>query len=136
MSNQLHLMEQRDLCAVENALASRLAEVRRFKSALVVMKLKEDPSERIVTDHALLRYMQRHLGVDVDAIRNDLRRIAAESTPAKDGEHHWHDSGVMLILGEDGRVVTCLSPEQAEKWSGRKLKDGSRVPLVAMKAPA
>lgn len=81
----------------------------------------------IITNHALLRYMERHKGIDVNALRNELRMIADASEPAKDGEHHWHPSGVILVMGEAGQVITVLSPEQAEKWAGRKLQNGDRI---------
>ena len=80
-----------------------------------------------MTDHAIVRYLERQKGVDVEAIRNEIRKIADESTPVSDGEHHWHESGAMLVIAESGRVVTVLSPEQVEKWGGRKLKGGKRI---------
>lgn len=80
-----------------------------------------------VTDHALLRYMGRHKGIDVEAMRDELRQMAEAATPAKDGEHHWHNSGVLMAIGSKGQVITVLSPEHVKKWAGRTLADGTKV---------
>ena len=76
---------------------------------------------RIVTDHALLRYLERHKGIDLDAIRDEIRGLADEALAFKDGEHYRHPNGVVMVLGNKGKVVTILSPEQSEKFNGRKL---------------
>jgi hypothetical protein len=117
-----------DLSALENLFSNRASAIRRAKDKLRKQALVYAPEHRIVTDHALLRFMERHKGIDVEGLRQELRSIAENTTPAKDGEHCWDaKSGVLLILGEAGQVITVLSPEQAEKWAGRKLKNGTRI---------
>jgi hypothetical protein len=117
--------EIEDMVAIENSLMGRAMEIRRQRQKLKIEALKA--GERIVTDHALLRYLERHKGIDVTALRDELRALADAAEPAKDMEHHWHPSGVIMVIGEEGQVITVLSPEQAEKWNGRRLFRGNRI---------
>lgn len=126
MSDEL-VDEIADLAALETLYGSKLASVRRRRDELRRERVDSGEEQRLVNDHALLRYMERHKNIDVNALRDELRAIASQAIPAKDGEHHWHESGVILILGEIGQVITVLSPEQSVKWMGRKLKNGTRI---------
>lgn len=116
-----------DIIGLETALGGRLSSLRRRREKLKRDLVELGKSERLVTDHALIRYLQRHKGIDVDAMRDELRALADGAAPAKDGEHFWHPSGVIMIIGNEGQIVTVLSPEQSEKWDGRKLKNGARM---------
>lgn len=116
-----------DLAALESLYGGKLASVRRRRDELRRERVDTGEGQRLVNDHALLRYMERHKNIDVNALRDELRAIASQAIPAKDGEHYWHESGVILILGEVGQVITVLSPEQSAKWTGRKLKNGARI---------
>lgn len=119
--------QMRDLSAMETALNSKLMAVRGAKNALRqgIFHCSED--DRVVSDPAVLRYLERHKGIDVEALRIELRALARDAIPAKDCEHYVHPTGVIMVLGEAGRIVTVLSPEQAAKWDGRKLKNGATM---------
>jgi len=129
MTNDEQIGEIEDLLALEQYLSGRLFVVRRSRDMLKRKRLEEVPSDRMITNHALIRYMERHKGIDVEAMRNELRAIAAEAERTKkNGEHHWHqETGIILIIGDAGQVITVLSPEQAEKHLGRKLANGERI---------
>jgi hypothetical protein len=122
--------ERTDLNALESSLSAKLAQVRRRKAEIKAARVEAGEVERDVTDHAVVRYLERCEGMDVEAIRSKLRTMASEARVSKDGDHYWHDSGAVLILGEDGQVVTVLAGDQIEKWLGRKLADGSRAELA------
>jgi len=63
-----------------------------------------------ITDHAVVRYLQRVKGMDIDAIRGELRELLDESVPARNRDHRWHHSGVILCMSESGKtVVTVIS---------------------------
>ena len=79
--------------------------------------------------------MERHKGIDVEGLRAELRTLADAAEPAKDGEHHWHPSGVIMVIGSEGQVVTVLSPQQAGKWDGRGLKSGARIAALSEPDP-
>ena len=122
------------LNALEVALGDHLAAIRREKAEMRKARIAAGTEERPVSDHAIVRYLERHMGVDVEAVRAKLRSLADNAIPSKDGEHHWHPSGVLMVIGAAGQVVTVLSPEQAAKWDGRKLRNGVRV-VAADSAP-
>lgn len=64
-----------------------------------------------ITDHALLRYMERALGVDTDAIRSKILSDGRGTTIARidHGKLHSPELGVRLIV-RNGCVVsvTCI----------------------------
>lgn len=112
--------EYLDLSSVENAISVRLADVRRAKAALKARMADEGALERPVTDHAIVRYLERCTGLDVEAIRETVRGMVDESKPAADGDFMLHPSGVVFVIGAEGQVVTVLSPEQVAERPYRK----------------
>lgn len=113
----------------EGVLSARLNHLRTLRARLGQELIRRGKAERPVSDHAVLRYLERHKSIDIEAVRQELRQIADDATPAKDGEHHWHPSGVILVIGDAGQVITVLSPAQAKMWcgTGRKLANGTRA---------
>jgi len=83
--------------------------------------------KRSIPNHAVIRYLERYKGIDIEAVREEIEGLADGALPLRDGEHHWHFSGIVLILGKEGQVVTVLSKEQSAKFFGRKLKNGCRI---------
>lgn len=71
---------------------------------------------RAVTDHAVLRYLQRHHNIDMDAIRAQLlahgRAALIRQMPS--GWIKAHDLGVVLVC-QGGSVVTILATPKAER---------------------
>jgi len=62
-------------------------------------------SSDIVTDHALVRYLDRSLDIDVEAVR---KQIAEETAPAiATGAVAMHKEGLRYIF-KGGKVVTVL----------------------------
>jgi len=125
------ITEIADIGAALSGLNSASSALRARHNALKQEQAKRGIKEREVTDHAVVRYLERRYKIDVSAIRDELRGIAKEATPAKDGEHYWHEATEMiLVVNEIGRIVTVLGPDQIEKWRGRKLSNGQRVPTA------
>lgn len=65
-----------------------------------------------ITDHALVRYLERVEGVDVESIRRYLLtenvRVAASMTDATGARSTVvHPDGFRLVL-QGGKVVTCM----------------------------
>lgn len=108
-----------DLLSLENGLQAKVAAVRRARGERKKERIRRGVLTRAVSDHALVRYLERCKGFDVEGLRRELRAMADEAIPSKDGEHHWHSSGAALILGQDGQIVTVLGSEQIEKWTNR-----------------
>ncbi|MBX3580809.1 MAG: hypothetical protein KF810_02785 [Rhizobiaceae bacterium] len=57
-----------------------------------------------VSDHAVLRYMDRVLGIDVE----QLRDIMADATARHQGAPCVRSLGARFLL-QDGRVITAIS---------------------------
>lgn len=79
-----------------------------------------------ITDHALLRWMERVHGVDVETWRALMQAEIEDSLSAYEGRA---DTSVPEFVIQNGRVVTCIGP-------GHRIKEQRRpgavcVPRVA-----
>lgn len=77
-----------------------------------------------VTDHAVLRYMERVMGVDVDGIRRQIGREAAEAAaliPLGD-PCAIVVTGMRMVI-EDRRIVTVERPCRPNRASGRQRRE-------------
>ena len=81
-------------------------------------------SASLITDHALIRFLQRFEGVDTDAARERLeKRLSTGRIPvlldfAGDAEfrvRHGRDT----FCGRKGRIVTCWRDEEGVKRNAR-----------------
>ena len=115
-----------DLGNVIHQATNRLHVLRREQKRLRQERGRRANDLRRVSDHAVVRFLERSAGVPIDRIRDMIRRRAEESTPFIDGEHHWHPSGIVIVIGDEGQVVTVLDADLARKWAHRKLKNGQR----------
>lgn len=71
----------------------------------------------VVTDHAVLRYIERKHGVDVEAIRAHIQKAVTDGV--RYGATGVIAEGVKFVLQED-TVVTCLKKEwKSRNSSGR-----------------
>lgn len=57
-----------------------------------------------VTDHAVLRYLERARGLDVEAVRRHIADLCAPYTAV--GARTVHAEGIKFELGT-GKVITC-----------------------------
>ncbi|TCT41173.1 hypothetical protein EDC90_1007150 [Martelella mediterranea] len=66
----------------------------------------------VVSDHALLRYLERKHGLDVEALRAEIR------TACRDGVRYGAKAvvadGVKFVITDD-TVVTCLERKRTER---------------------
>lgn len=69
-----------------------------------------------ITDHALLRYLERHVGVDVEAHRRDMERAVERGVEL--GACGVVTMGLRFVLAEC-RVVTCLPASVPDVRTGR-----------------
>jgi hypothetical protein len=66
------------------------------------------PAELIVTDHAVLRYLERARGFDVEAIRTHIKRAC--TLPAAAGALSVKAEGVKFVLNKARDTVVTCSP--------------------------
>jgi hypothetical protein len=74
-----------------------------------------------VSNHALLRYIERVVGIDVEALRAEIADLAQPGSPE-----------LAKIIVEDGVVVTILGGDMRARKNGRsKTKAARHVVLDA-----
>lgn len=61
-----------------------------------------------VTDHAVVRYLERHYGLDIDDLKSEMLGGDVRSLYAKFGNGEFAISGGMKAVIKDGTVVTVL----------------------------
>ena len=69
-----------------------------------------------ISDHALLRYMERHKGIDVRAIRHELASLAKGTKTLIDGEqgHFLTSDGVVVVIPQGDVMATVLPAKQTD----------------------
>ncbi|WP_299370468.1 hypothetical protein [uncultured Tateyamaria sp.] len=74
-----------------------------------------------VSDHAVLRYLERVRGLDVETVRRDIGRRVDTATEGHEGMCSVNIEGFRYILSASGVVVTVMPqhlPKQGQ--GGRK----------------
>ncbi len=69
-----------------------------------------------VSDHALLRWLERHLLIDIEAVRESIltpERLDAIRCGA--ARIHCRAEGVVLVVAEDGTIKTVLPTKALRK---------------------
>ena len=67
------------------------------------------PVKAHVSEHAVLRYLERVMGLDMDAVRKAI--LTADHVEAIERgarRIHMPDAGVTLMISETGVVTTCM----------------------------
>lgn len=70
------------------------------------MTRKQLRSQKIVTDHALVRWMERVQGLDADALRDHILSPELEKA-LKMGAKKFRAGGIEYVLG-DGKIITVV----------------------------
>lgn len=74
----------------------------------------------IISDHALVRFLERSMGVDVDALRDKILQMGVADA-IKAGATGCRVGGVVFKIC-DGFVTTCIRP--SEEKSKRGIRHG------------
>lgn len=77
------------------------------------------PTQPLVTDHAVIRYLERMMGIDVERLRSELLSDgrAALIRSMSTGHLHTADGATLVVL--DAKVVSVIRTDE--------LKQGARV---------
>jgi hypothetical protein len=74
-----------------------------------VMFIRKNGGAIGVTDHAVLRYLERHKGVDVRAAREEINELAQRRKASIEGsDGHYDIDGVTIVLPQGDVVATIL----------------------------
>ena len=77
------------------------------------------PTPPVITDHALVRYMERVMEIDVERLRNDLLSDGRAQLIRTIGTGHLHTPEGATLVVLDGKVVSVLRTDE--------MKQGARV---------
>lgn len=61
-----------------------------------------------ISDHAIVRYLERHGGIDVEAVRAEIGKIAARAKRERRGVKHDAESGLTIGQCETTQNVTTV----------------------------
>lgn len=99
----------------------RLMTALRAEANRIERETVRTPSDRsregiAVTDHALVRFLERVMKIDVDAIRRQIARLVPEAAMPRANEVDPDPNGVLLVDGftfllSPAAVVTVLDDE-------------------------
>ncbi len=72
-----------------------------------------------ISDHAVLRYLERAQGVDVEAVRRELGRRVDAAAAEHQGLCAVHIEGMRFAICEDGTVSTVWPSHTPKGYVGR-----------------
>ena len=79
-----------------------------------------------VSDHVLLRYIERHYGIKTAPIRNEIHRLAAEAVVTGAVSIVWNE--LRLVVNPDrykpGCFVVATALEKHMNFKGMKMPNG------------
>jgi len=123
--------DKRRLTQALRAEANRLErEANQMSDALGALRQRDRrPADIAVTDHALIRFLERVMGIDVEAIRDQIARLVPigglpEATPELPDRH-----GILLVedfqfLVTPTSLVTVLTEDMSpDCWLGLTSRD-------------
>lgn len=70
-----------------------------------------------ITDHAIIRYMERFHGLDMAVLKREIEK----RLPATDGIHNLEGTDMVCVV-KNGRLITMYAPSPAKPKKRRKSK--------------
>jgi hypothetical protein len=120
-----HISELRSMLSLLSGAAS---DVRRKLDIAKETKRQMNGDVRRVTDHSLVRYLERVKGIDMEAVRGEINALVDASVGFKNAKDaRWNSEAKLTLIVEGETVVTILGAEQSEKYLGRSLENGARA---------
>lgn len=111
-----------DIQALANTLQARASRLAARATELRERARQLEGGSFSITDHALVQYCKRYLGMDMDGIRNDMLRILETAVPVgtakseavlwgqKDDQPH---NGVLFVVVRGRLAVTVVTKQEA-----------------------
>ena len=92
----------------ENGVRAANVARRKLDTIKNVMFIRKNGGAIGITDHAVLRYLERHKGVDVRAARAEIQRLAIDRKLIIGTEGHYDANGVTVVIPQGSVVATVL----------------------------
>lgn len=97
-----------ELSAIKKEHKVRLDKIRDIKRQLEKLKKKNQPKEIVISDHALIRYMERVLGADVKELKDKLITDNLRNQVATLGPTGTYAAGEHKLIIKNNVVVTII----------------------------
>lgn len=110
----------RDIGLLEDVLGKHLSRLKAKRQT--ILNARTAPEERQVTDHAIVRYLERVEGVDIEALKDRVRAFVAEATATPTKGVRQHPSGLQVIVNPGGVIVTILPNDSPPGYAIREQK--------------
>jgi predicted transcriptional regulator len=110
--------ERSDLYSVAHALGARAAAITAKADEIGDEIARREGDMFDVTDHAVLQYLKRVRGYDVESVRDELKQIMAAAVPtgALRGQAEAYTAeGLVFVVSRRRLVVTVYPQQQAEE---------------------
>lgn len=120
----------KDLTALLTALNDARAKV---VNELKQMSLKRAARRGAlsISDHAVVRYLERTGRIDAASVRAEIAGLFQESVHMVGADGVWNAQNGLVLIVEGGTVLTVLSQEQSENYLGQSLVDGGVAERIA-----
>jgi len=106
------------------------AEARQMGAAYRAARLKlNGPADVAITDHAVIRFLERVMGIDIDAIRAQIARLIPEGALPLAVEDHTDRHGLLLVddfqflLTPDSLISVLSEDMDSTAWLGLTSRD-------------
>lgn len=107
-----------DLGALANALHARANAIKEAADGLTDEINRREGNLFDITDHAVLQYLARVVGYDIEGVRSELKRKIEAAIPIgplkSEAEAYLHD-GLLFVVCRRRLVVTVYPEGEAEK---------------------
>lgn len=101
--------ELRDIGLMEDALGKQMSRLKA-KRDNILRKQAMVSAELQVTDHAIVRYLERVEGYDVEALKSRVRGYLKETAATGVKGVYLHPQGQQVVVSARGLIVTVLPP--------------------------
>ena len=121
-----------DISAKESQLKLIQEELRVKHSHLQKLQeeidqLKSSSNELIISEHAILRYLERVYKLDLEKIRSEIVPDTLKATIENLGNGEYHTQEGYSLKVHDNVVVTILDEEIKESKKARKRRTGKKA---------
>jgi hypothetical protein len=111
--------ELRDIYLTIDALGKQMARLKSKADAIKNGRTK--PTERQVADHAIIRYLERVEGVDMEAVKSRIRLYTEACATTGVRGIFMHPDGNQIVTNRAGLIVTVLppgaiTPHESKDW--------------------
>lgn len=101
-----------EVARAQNEARDKLAEINRRLDAIRAERMAREvrtSSGIAISEHAVVRYLERHKGMDIAAIREEIAALAMAATSARPGKYGLrHGDGISFGVDEEGKTVTTV----------------------------